>query len=232
MRGVSWDHRRNLLSRSLRLANGRDKKRNSPSARAACAPATAVFKGERSARRSRGLVRSTAGSVGEVVLEDFRVADGVKVGVALGLLGGEALLVVVAQQLVQKVDGFVGDEPLVLRRDEAVPGLLLETAENVVVLGVELNLVLVEVLKELVSAEHLGNLDELIGVALAMEEGLLAEDHGREHGTETPHVEAVVVFLKVDQQLRALKVTGSDSHVIFGGGVVEFGQTPVDEAKL
>lgn len=166
------------------------------------------------------------------MLEDVGIADGVKVAVSLSLLGSEALLVIVAQQLVEEVNGLIGHEALVLRCDEAVPGLLLEAAENVVVLGIELYLVLVEVLEQLVSAKDLGNLNKLVGIALTVEKGLLAKNHGRKHGAETPHVKAVVVFLEVDEQFGSLKVAGCDSDVVFGSRMVELGQTPIDETEL
>jgi len=193
-------------------------------------------------------------AAGQVLLQGRLVANGRKVRVGLCLLRGETFLhfssvscgwlmtlswrphdtyrVVVPQQLIQEVDRFVADESLVLRVDEAVPGLLLEAAQDVVVLGVELDLVLVEVVEQVVGAKNLGNLDELVGVAVAMEEGLLAEDHGGKHGAETPHVQAVVVLLEVDEQLRALEVAGGDADVVLGTWVVELGQTPVDEAEL
>ena len=117
-------------------------------------------------------------------------------------------LVVVSQQLVKEVDGFVANEALVLRVHKAVPGLLLESAKDVVVLGVELYLVLVQVVKKVVGAQDLGNLDQLVRVAVAMEKWLLAEDHGGKHSAKAPHVEAVVVLLKVDEQLRAFEVAG------------------------
>ena len=88
-----------------------------------------------------------------------------------------------------------------------MPGLLLEAAENVVVLRVELNLVFVNILKQLICAEDLCDLNKLVGVALTVEEGLFAEDHGRKHGSQTPHVQAVVVLLEIDQQLWAFKVS-------------------------
>lgn len=88
-----------------------------------------------------------------------------------------------------------------------MPWLLLEAAENVVVLRVELNLVLVDVLKQLICAEDLCNLNQLVGVALTMEKGLFAEDHGGEHGAQAPHVQAVVVLLEINQQLWAFKVS-------------------------
>lgn len=139
---------------------------------------------------------------------------------------------VVTQQLVEEVDGLVADEALVLRVDEAVPGLLLETAEDVVVLGVELDLVAVQVVEEVIGTQDLGDLDELVGVAVAAEEGFLAEDHRGKHGTETPHVQAIVVLLEIDEQLWALEVAGGDADVILRAWVVELCQTPVDEAQL
>lgn len=105
---------------------------------------------------------------------------------------------IVPQQLVEEVDGLVADEALVLGVDEAMPGLLLEAAQDVVVLRVKLDLVLVEIVEKVVGAEHLCDLDELVGVAVAVEEGLLAEDHRGKHGAETPHVQAVVVLLEID----------------------------------
>lgn len=65
-----------------------------------------------------------------------------------------------------------------------------------------------------------------------MEEGLLAEDHGRKHGPQAPHVKAVVVFLEVNQQLRTLEITRSNADVVLSAGVVELSQTPVNETQL
>lgn len=146
--------------------------------------------------------------------------------------GAKTYLVVISQQLIKEIDGFVRDKALVLSADKRVPGLLAETAENVIVLGVELNLVLVEVLEELIGSQNLGDLDKLVGVALSVEEGLLAEDHGGKHGSETPHVETVVVFLEVDEQLGALEVSRCYTDVVFRCGVIKLGQTPIDQAKL
>lgn len=191
-----------------------------------------LFSSLSSTKTALSALEWASAKVGEVNLEGLGVADRVKVCVVLGLLGGEAILVVVAEQLVQEVNGLVGDEALVVRVDERVPGLLGEAAKDVIVLGVELNLILVEVLKELVSAEHLGNLDQLVRVALAVEERLLAEDHGRKHGAQRPHVQAVVVLLEIDQQLGALEVARCHTHVVLGRRVVELSQAPVDQAQL
>jgi len=135
---------------------------------------------------------------------------------------------IVAQKLVQEVNSFIRYKSLVLGINEAVPRLPLESAQNIVVLGVELNIVLVKIVEELIGSQDLGNLNQLIGVALAMEEGLLAEDHGRKHGAQAPHVEAVVILLKVYQQLGALEVARRHANVVFGTGVVELGETPIN----
>lgn len=141
-------------------------------------------------------------------------------------------LMIVAQKLVEEINGLIADKPLVIGIDEAVPGLFLEAAEDVVVLSVELNLILVQVVKQVIGTQDLGYLDQLVAIRVAMEEGLFAEDHGREHRSETPHVQAVVVLLEVNQELWALEVAGSYAHVVFGARVVEFSQTPVNKPKL
>ena len=139
---------------------------------------------------------------------------------------------VVSQQLVQEVNGLVAHESLVFGGDEAVPGLLREAPDDVVVLGIKLYLVLVEVVEEVVGAENLGDFHKLIRIALAVEEGLLPEYHGREHCSETPHIQAVVVLLEINEQLGALEVSARHTYVILGSRVVEFGQTPVDKTEL
>lgn len=65
-----------------------------------------------------------------------------------------------------------------------------------------------------------------------MEEGLFTEDHGGEHGAQTPHVQAVVILLEIDEQFRTLEVTRSHPHIVFGARVVKFGQAPIDQTQL
>lgn len=69
---------------------------------------------------------------------------------------------VITEKLVQEVNSLVADESLILRVDEAVPRLLLEPAKDIVVLRVELDLVLVEVVEQVVSAEDLGDFHQLV----------------------------------------------------------------------
>lgn len=84
---------------------------------------------------------------------------------------------IISQKLVQEVNCFITDEALVLSVDKRGPRLAGESGENVIVLRIQLNVVLVQVLEELLGAKNLGNLDQLVGVAVSVEERLLAEDH-------------------------------------------------------
>lgn len=104
-------------------------------------------------------------------------------------------------------------------------------AEDVVEMRVELESVLLEVLHEVLGTEHLGDDDELVVVVLSLEEGLLLEDHGGEHGSGAPDVERVVVVDVVDEQLGPLEVARGDAHVVVLPRVVELGQAPVDELQ-
>jgi hypothetical protein len=113
-----------------------------------------------------------------------------------------------------------------------MPRLPREAGEDVVVLRVQLNIVLIQVFKELLGTKNLGNLDQLVGVAVSVEERLFAEDHGCEHGTERPHVQGVVVFLEINEQLRTLEISRRDTDIVFRALVVELSQTPIDQAKL
>ena len=54
---------------------------------------------------------------------------------------------VISQQSIQEVQHLITDEPLVIRVHETLPALLRESPENVVVLLIQLNFILVEVIK-------------------------------------------------------------------------------------
>lgn len=110
-----------------------------------------------------------------------------------------------------------------------MPRLLLETTQYIVILGIELNLVLVEVVEKVVGSQDLGDLDQLIRIALAVEERLLAEDHGRKHCAKAPHVQAVVVLLEIDEQFWAFKIAGRNPDIVLGSRVIELGKTPINE---
>lgn len=84
---------------------------------------------------------------------------------------------VITKQLIEEINSFIADKALVLGRDKRVPRLAREAREDIVVLRVQLNVVLVQVFEELLGSQNLGNLDQLVRITVAMEKGLLAEDH-------------------------------------------------------
>jgi hypothetical protein len=113
-----------------------------------------------------------------------------------------------------------------------MPRLLRVSAEYVVVLRIQLDIVLVEVIEQVFSAQYLRNLDKLIRVAVAVEKWFSPEDHRCKHGAQRPHVQRVVVFLEIDQQFRSLEVTRSNANVVLSTGVVKLSKTPVDQSQL
>ena len=77
----------------------------------------------------------------------------------------------------------------VLGVDELVPRLLGVLSEDVVVVRVQCHVVLVYVRVQLIRAQHLRDLNQLVIVVLALEERLFLKDHAREHAPERPHVQ-------------------------------------------
>ena len=129
---------------------------------------------------------------------------------------------IIPQQLIQKIHRIITHKPLIIRRDIRMPRLLRKAAQNIIILRIELDIVLVQVIEQVFRAEDLSNLHQLIRITIPVEKGLLAENHAREHGTQAPHVEAVVVLLEIDEQLGAFEVAAGDADVVLGAGVVEF----------
>ena len=66
---------------------------------------------------------------------------------------------IISEQLVQEIDSLVADKSLVLRVDKAVPALFLESAKDIIVLLVELDLVLVQIVEEIFGTQDFRNLD-------------------------------------------------------------------------
>ena len=84
---------------------------------------------------------------------------------------------VVAQQFIQKVNGIIANEALIVGVYKGVPGLFRIPTEYVVVLCIQLDVVPVEVIEQILSPEHFGNLDKLVRVAVTMEEWFSSKNH-------------------------------------------------------
>jgi hypothetical protein len=72
----------------------------------------------------------------------------------------------------------------------------------------------------------------LIIIVVSVKERFLPEDHAGKHASQRPHVEGVIVLLKVHQQLWTLEVPTCDSDIVFTSWVVEFRKAPINEPKL
>ena len=104
-------------------------------------------------------------------------------GFAHGKLTKISYLVIVPQQLVQKIYGIVAYESLIFCIDETVPILLWKSPKYVIVLGIKVDIILIQVLEQVVRAKHFRNFDQLIRIAIAMEEGFFSKNHGGEHSS-------------------------------------------------
>ena len=114
-----------------------------------------------------------------------------EVWVLHGILGSDALCMVIPEHLAEQVQCLIRHKLIVLRVDEFGPGLVRDRVlrQNVLIVGVESEAILVEILVKLLSAEHFGNLDELVIVVTSLEEGLPLEDHTGKHASERPNVQ-------------------------------------------
>ena len=133
---------------------------------------------------------------------------------------------IVPQELIEEIDRLRAHEVLVIRVDKLGPGLAAVSTDEALEVRVQLDAILGQVRVQLIGAQHLRDAHELIVVVVPVEEGLLAEDHPREHAPEAPHVEGVVVILQIDEELRAFEVPGRDANVVLLRGVVKLRDEP------
>jgi hypothetical protein len=96
---------------------------------------------------------------------------------------------------------------------------------------IQLQVILAQVRKQVIGTQYLGYLDQLVIVIVSVEERLLSEDHSCYHASQGPHIQAVIVVLKVYQQLRTLEITGGHTHIVLSSWVVKFSQSPIDESQ-
>ena len=147
------------------------------------------------------------------------------------VLWSDSLGVVVPQHVVQKVDGLLCHQRLVLVVYELVPRLFWVLAQDIVVVGIQSDIVLFNVSEKVISSKDFRNFHQLVVIVFALEEWLLLEDHTSEHAPQGPYIEGVIISLEIDQQLRSLEISGRNSDVVLLLRVVEFGKTPIYQSK-
>lgn len=141
-------------------------------------------------------------------------------------------LMIIPQQLIQKINSIIANEPLILLIDKRMPILLREPPQNIIVLRVQLDIVLVQIIEQILRPQHLGNLDQLIAIAIPMEERLFPEYHAREHSPQTPHIETVIVLLEIHEQLGSLEISARDAHIVLRPRMIELRQTPINQPQF
>lgn len=139
---------------------------------------------------------------------------------------------IISQQLVKKINCIIADKSLVFGIDKPMPIFLGKPSQNVVILGVEFNVVFIEVLEKIICAQDFGNLDQLIRIAVAVEKRFLSKNHRRKHRAQRPHIQRIIVFLEVDEQFRSFEISRRYSDIVFCPLMIEFGKSPIYQPKL
>jgi hypothetical protein len=98
--------------------------------------------------------------------------------------------------------------------------------------SIKSDIVLIHVGEEFISAEDLSDLNQLIIVILALEEGLLLEDHTCEHAPERPDVKRVIVSLQVNKELWPFEIPASYSNIVLLTRVIELSESPINKTQL
>jgi hypothetical protein len=62
---------------------------------------------------------------------------------------------------------------------------------------------------------YLCDFHELIEIILAVEKGFLFKYHASKHAAQGPHVKGIIVLHEIYQKFRTLKVSRSNSYIVF-----------------
>lgn len=160
------------------------------------------------------------------------VLDWLEIRMLHRVAGCYALGVVVTKHLAEQVQRFFGNELVVLRVNELLPRFARLLSEDIIVVAVQCHVVLLDVLEELVCAQHLRYLHQLVVVVLTLKERFLLEYHTGKHAPKRPDVKRVVINLQINQQLGTFEVARSHADIVLLAGMVKLRKTPVDETKL
>mmetsp|Transcript_13472 Transcript_13472/g.36199 ORF Transcript_13472/g.36199 Transcript_13472/m.36199 type:complete len:259 (+) Transcript_13472:1393-2169(+) len=139
---------------------------------------------------------------------------------------------VVTKHTIEQVDDFRRDQVFILRIDKLVPVLAAMRAYRTFQSSIKDKTVLVQVLVQICGAKHSRNFHQLVLIVGAAEEWFALENHSRQHTSEAPDVERVVVILQIDEQLGSFEVARSNAHVVLFVRMVKLGQTPINNSDF
>lgn len=114
---------------------------------------------------------------------------------------------IVFKKTIKKIKGLV---IMIARRVltmKICPLSLFTLLDNIIILGVQFDIVVSQVLVKIICPKDLCNLHQLIRITVSTEEWLYSIDHGGKHCPKRPHVKRIVVLLKVDEKLWTFEVS-------------------------
>jgi hypothetical protein len=65
-----------------------------------------------------------------------------------------------------------------------------------------------------------------------MKKWFLPKDHASKHTPKGPHVQGVIIFLQIDQQLRSFEIARGNANVVLSPRMIKFRKTPINESEL
>ena len=137
------------------------------------------------------------------------------------------------QHLAEKVKDVSIDKVAPLPGDQAAPLLLPVPAVDVIVLSIKLDLILVHPFEQLICAQYLRDLDQLIRVVVpSTKERLLTEDDRCNYASYRPDVRRQVIPSIADEVFRSSPKPGPDTACVRIVGIVIVREAPIDQAKL
>lgn len=93
-----------------------------------------------------------------------------------GLFGQNSLSMIILKHSAKQIKGLIAAKALIVRFDEFGPRFCRVFSYHFVVIIVEFEVVFFEVLEKSLSSQDLADLDQLVSITVAHEEGLLFEN--------------------------------------------------------
>mmetsp|Transcript_11268 Transcript_11268/g.24451 ORF Transcript_11268/g.24451 Transcript_11268/m.24451 type:complete len:303 (+) Transcript_11268:518-1426(+) len=121
---------------------------------------------------------------------------------------------------------------LIFVRDKLLPRFFRVPPQNPIKVWVQFQVIGIQVMKQLLRPENLRNFDQLIVVIMSVKERLLPENHPREHTSQTPHIQRIIILLQIHQQLRPLEIPARHTDIILPPRMVKLGQPPINQPQL
>jgi len=118
-----------------------------------------------------------------------------------------------------------------LRSDETVPRFTSLACEQLKERSIKGKIVLHKELYKIISTKDTNNLNKLIAIITTMEEGLTTEDDSSEHTTKRPHIQTVVIVLKINKKLWTFEVTRGNTDIVECAWEIKLCKSPVDKTQ-